>query len=60
MLILFNGYGFKENHCGKAYENKVKSVCWRDVRLGSLFVLNEVDTRVRNASHASKERAPRE
>lgn len=26
MLILFNGYGFKENHCGRAYENKVKCV----------------------------------
>ena len=34
-------------------------MCWHDVCLGSLFVLNEVDTRVRNAPHASKERSPK-
>ena len=34
-------------------------MCWHDVCLGSLFVLNEVDTRVRNAPHAIKERSPK-
>ena len=34
-------------------------MCWHDVCLGCLFVLNEVDTRVRNAPHASKERSPK-
>ena len=34
-------------------------MCWHDVCLGSLFVWNEVDTRVRNAPHASKERSPK-
>ena len=34
-------------------------MCWYDVCLGFLFVLNEVHTRVRNAPHASKERSPK-
>ena len=60
MLILFNGYGFKENHYGRACENKVKCVDMTSVWAFCLYILNKVDTRVRNAPHANKERTTRD